>query len=108
MKDSFTVIRTYNYLPEAEIAKGHLESEGITAWIDNENIATINWAYASMDGGIKLSVESKDAERAHKVLEEPPLPTEKTFKSTIGKVVFIIAGLLLLGLFIAFTMAFFN
>ncbi|MFH1223635.1 MAG: DUF2007 domain-containing protein [Pseudomonadota bacterium] len=105
MKESFTIIRTYNYLPEAQIAKGHLESEGISAWLDNENVATINWAYASMDGGIKLRVETKDAERAHKILEEPQ---KKAFKSTVGKVAFIIAGLLLLSMFVAFTMAFFD
>jgi len=107
MKDSFTVIKTYTYLPEAEIARGHLESEGIEAWVDDKNIATIDWPQSSANGGIRLRVEAKDADRAFKILEDKILD-QAPQQSTLNKVFIVVAGLLLLGLFVAFTMAFFQ
>lgn len=107
MKNSFTVVKTYTYLPEAEIAKGHLESEGVQAWVDNENIAALHQPMLSGSGGIRLRVESKYAERALKILDEK-FVDQGSQQSTLSKVFIVVAGLLLLGLFVAFTMAFFT
>jgi hypothetical protein len=60
-------IRAYRYLHEAEIAKSVLGSEGIEAFIDNENIGSMDWAYTAADG-IGVSVKEEDAERALEIL----------------------------------------
>jgi hypothetical protein len=44
-----------NYM-EANIARGMLEEEGISAWLDNENTMTIIPMLGNAGGGIRLMV----------------------------------------------------
>lgn len=50
---------------EANIAKGALESEGIFAFIPNENT---NQAYGQLLGDTKLQVLQEDVEEARRIL----------------------------------------
>jgi DNA-directed RNA polymerase subunit RPC12/RpoP len=63
-------IKTFNNAIEAHILKNRLESEGITCFIRDENIVTVNPLYNYAVGGIKLDVQETDVERAIKILAE--------------------------------------
>ena len=65
------VIRTYSTLADAEIARSKLESFGITSWVDDKNISSLNMFYINAIGGIRLRVEEKDVEKAKEILGEP-------------------------------------
>jgi hypothetical protein len=70
MSDALTLIATFSHPFEAHLAKGKLESEGIEAFIADENIVGINWLYSNLVGGVKLKVREEDKERALKILQE--------------------------------------
>lgn len=62
---------------EAHIAKGLLESEGLTAFLDTVNHATTNWPITLALGGIRLFVPPSEAERAAEILRSvEPLEEE--------------------------------
>ncbi|HPN59367.1 MAG TPA: DUF2007 domain-containing protein [Chitinophagaceae bacterium] len=64
----FTVINAYNNYVEAHIARGVLEEEGIESWLKDENTVTIDPILTNAVGGIKLMVESTQAQRAVDIL----------------------------------------
>src|SRR5687767_4729280 len=65
---NFVPIWSYdNYVP-AHIAKGALESEGITCWLKDENTVTMNPTWSNAIGGIKLMVLKEEASRALEIL----------------------------------------
>ena len=70
MSEKLTIIASFSHPFEAHLAKGKLESEGIEAYIADENIVGINWLYSNLVGGVKLKVREDDRERALKSLEE--------------------------------------
>lgn len=53
---------------EASIARNALESEDICACLDGEAMASWFWYLGSAVGGVRLLVNSNDAERAHMIL----------------------------------------
>lgn len=57
-------IKTFTDTPEANIIKGHLESEGIKCFLKNENIVNADLALSTAVGGVELQVEEGDRERA--------------------------------------------
>jgi hypothetical protein len=61
-------IARYDTMPEAHIALGRLEAEGIEAWLADENLVQTDWLYSIAVGGIKLQVRSEDAGRASEIL----------------------------------------
>lgn len=63
-------IRAYFDVAEAYIVKGRLEDEGITCYIRDEHILSVNPLYNSALGGIKLCVQESDVESAMKILAE--------------------------------------
>ena len=67
--DMVTVAR-YTNLLEAHIARGRLESEGIAAFIADENIIWANWLLADAIGGVQLRVPLEDSVRARRILSE--------------------------------------
>lgn len=108
MDDSPVLVRikAYRYLHEAEIAKSVLESEGIEAFIDNENIANLNWTYTALDG-IGISVKEDDAERALEILspeeKQPhPIRPEGVTKTIVVIGAIIILAMVLLSIIIGF------
>jgi hypothetical protein len=54
---------------QAHLAKGKLETEGISAIVLDEYLVGINWMYSQAIGGVKVQVPEADYERAHKILE---------------------------------------
>src|SRR3989440_8546762 len=55
-------------MDEAAVARGALEQEGIETFLANEYMVTLVWTLSQATGGVRLSVASKDAERARKIL----------------------------------------
>jgi Putative prokaryotic signal transducing protein len=64
----FIVINAYTNYVEAHIARGVLEEEGIESWLKDENTVTIDPILTNAIGGIKLMVESSQAQRAVDIL----------------------------------------
>jgi len=69
MNANSVIIARYDGMPEAHIAMGRLEAEGIKAWLADEHLVQTDWLYSIAVGGIKLQVAADDAERAIKILE---------------------------------------
>lgn len=108
-RNNFIVIKTFTNLVDAQVAKSKLDAYEIPSWLDNENVAAINWFLINVTGGIRLRVEQDNAEEALKVLcdvEEATqartiLTRHKYNKSRIAWVTIIalLLGLLFFGIF---------
>ena len=68
MSPNNTVIARFDTMPEAHIAMGRLEAEGIEAWLADEHLVQTDWLYSIAVGGIKLQVNAEDAQRALEIL----------------------------------------
>lgn len=69
-RDLVTIHR-FRDLPEADLARGLLESAGIRAWIQDDNLVRMDWFYSNAVGGIRLQVDSANAEAARQILDQP-------------------------------------
>lgn len=69
MVDEMKVIKVFSNETEAIIAKGLLESEGISALIRKDDVGGM-LPSLQQTMGVKLLVNEQDADRALKVLEE--------------------------------------
>jgi hypothetical protein len=67
---NMVTVARYTNLLEAHIARGRLESEGIAAFIADENIIWANWLLADAIGGVQLRVSLEDSARARRILSE--------------------------------------
>jgi len=65
---SMVTIETYTSPWEANIARGLLESEGIPAFLFNEQQIWMNWNMSQALGGVRLQVSAEDRQRAFAVL----------------------------------------
>jgi DNA-directed RNA polymerase subunit RPC12/RpoP len=65
-----TTIATFSFPYEAHIARAKLESEGIPAFVADEQTINMQWLYSNALGGVRLQVPGSYAERALEVLEE--------------------------------------
>ena len=74
MGDALITIYAFRDLPQALLAQGKLESEGIESTLADDNVVRMDWFWSSAMGGVKLQVAPADAERAVQVLSEeiPP------------------------------------
>jgi hypothetical protein len=61
-------IATYDFWPDAEIARGRLQVEGIEAVLADQHLVQTDWLYSIAVGGIKLQVGTEDADRARTIL----------------------------------------
>lgn len=71
--------KTFDNSIDAHILKIKLESEGITCFLFDENIVSVNPLYSNLVGGIKLKINEEDLSHARNIvleLEETPLTTE--------------------------------
>jgi DNA-directed RNA polymerase subunit RPC12/RpoP len=69
---------TSDNLSQAYIAKSKLEAYGISCFLEDENIISLNLLYNQAIGGIKLRILEKDYETAIEILnEEFNLPEEE-------------------------------
>jgi predicted RNA-binding Zn-ribbon protein involved in translation (DUF1610 family) len=76
---NFVLLQSYDNYISAHIAMGRLEEDGVNCWLKDENTATINPILSNAIGGIKLMVESTQAERAATILKD----LELQYKATI-------------------------
>lgn len=81
MTEALVTIIAFRDLPQALLAQGKLESEGIESTLADDNVVRMDWFWANAVGGVKLQVAPGDAERAMEVLSEdipPSLDAEET------------------------------
>jgi hypothetical protein len=69
-RDLVTVGR-YRDLPNADLARALLESSGIPAFIQDDNLVRMDWFYSNAIGGIRLQVEAANADAAREILDQP-------------------------------------
>lgn len=69
MIDDMVIIKTFGNETEAEIAKAHLESEGIKAMITIKDVGGMLPSLQQSEG-VHLLVDEKDAKRALEIIEE--------------------------------------
>ena len=62
-------IASFDFLPQAEIARGRLLAEGIYCELADQHLVQTDWLYSIAVGGIKLQVEDRDADRALEILD---------------------------------------
>jgi hypothetical protein len=77
MADELVTLWTYRDLPEALIAQGKLESEGVESFLADDNVVRMDCFWSNLIGGVKLKVAAKDQETAMAVLAEE-IPTSFT------------------------------
>jgi Putative prokaryotic signal transducing protein len=65
------MIRRFQSLTEALLAKGILDSAGIECFLTDDNMVRMDWFISNLLGGVKLLVNQEDAATAISVLEEP-------------------------------------
>jgi len=63
-------IATYSFPYEAQIARARLDSEGIPAFVADEQTINMQWLYSNALGGVRLQVPQQFAEQAHGILSE--------------------------------------
>lgn len=71
------LLKTYDNIQEAHIAKGMLENEGIPAYIHNENFSSLMPVYNNMmNAGVALQIDEVNEQRAKALMlddyEKPP------------------------------------
>ena len=62
--------KTFDNSIDAHILKIKLESEGITCFLFDENIVSVNPLYSNLVGGIKLKINEEDVPHAKNILFE--------------------------------------
>ncbi len=67
-KDKLVTVATFTDVIEAKIVQSMLESEGISCFVQDENIVGINWLYSAAVGGVKLKVREADRDEAAMLL----------------------------------------
>lgn len=72
MTGHWTTIRTYSAPVDAELARAHLESEGIEAIVLDVHQSSLQPLHAFATGGVRLQVSSEAAQRAVQILEHEP------------------------------------
>lgn len=78
-------LRTYENPIDLHIVKARLESEGITCFVFDEHIVSVNPLYNITVGGIKLKVRENELEKAIEILKDidsTPISTDQDLPLT--------------------------
>lgn len=67
---SLITLKTFNYAADANLMKATLEMHGITCYLFDENMVTMNALYNNCLGGIKLKIDESYKEQAIEILKE--------------------------------------
>jgi hypothetical protein len=78
--DELIVLNRYDDIPEAELARGLLESEGIPAFVFGNDIVSTQWLYSMTMGGLRLMVRAQDVTKAYEILGLEPIKEEELEK----------------------------
>jgi len=81
-KRSLFMIKRFRDLPEAMLAQGKLASEGVEAYLGDDNTVRMDWLWSNLLGGVKLLVNPEHAEAAIRTLAEP-IPEEIDFEGEV-------------------------
>jgi hypothetical protein len=81
----WVAVCSYAHPAEAHIARQKLESEGIDAYLDNENLVATDWLLANATAGIKLMVREPDVPAADAVLRSKGTPELAIEPDSIGE-----------------------
>jgi Putative prokaryotic signal transducing protein len=65
-----TTVATYSFPYEAQIARAKLDSEGIPAFVADEQTINMQWLYSNALGGVRLQVPKQFAQQASEILAE--------------------------------------
>jgi Putative prokaryotic signal transducing protein len=65
------MIRRFQSLTEALLARGSLDSSGIECFLTDDNMVRMDWFISNLLGWVKLLVNREDAESAIAILDEP-------------------------------------
>ena len=65
---ALVTLKAFDNLPEAHLLRSKLESEGITCYLFDEYLITLNPLYNLTIGGIRLNVNQEDQVRAQTIL----------------------------------------
>jgi len=77
MDETLVTLARFDWLMAANLARCRLESCGIEVYLAEEDTVSLCWHYARLLGGVRLQVNSADAEDALAVLAEEPLAIEE-------------------------------
>ncbi|MFT4753241.1 MAG: DNA-directed RNA polymerase subunit RPC12/RpoP [Salibacteraceae bacterium] len=69
MTQAFTTVAVFTYSSEAKIMQGRLEAEGIPTFLFDDLIIDTDPLVSNAIGGVKLRVDSVNAERAQEILK---------------------------------------
>lgn len=64
-----TTIATFSKPEEAHLLRMRLGSEGIEAFIQDENLVQMDWLLSNAVGGVRLQVADEDAEAALELIQ---------------------------------------
>jgi hypothetical protein len=76
MPKDLVCVGVYSTTELAYAARFALETEGITSYLDNEWVSSLIWTLTDTVGGVKLLVDSSDANVAAELLKNPVDPAE--------------------------------
>ena len=68
--NNFKILISFEYVHEAHIVRGYLESNDITVFLQDELTIQENHLYSNAIGGVKLKVHESQYEEAKKLLVE--------------------------------------
>jgi len=68
--ENLVPIRAFRDLPDAELAKGVLESAGIECFLRDDTTIWMNWGWSNALGGVKVCVRAEDADAANQLLKQ--------------------------------------
>lgn len=69
MADELITVARFEFVPEAEAARMHLEGEGIRTFIADGGMVTADWFLGNAIGYVKLQVPASQAGRAREMLD---------------------------------------
>ena len=63
-----TTLATFSKPEEAHLLRGRLESGGVRAYVQDENLVQMNWLYSNAIGGVRVQISDEDIDEARSIL----------------------------------------
>lgn len=70
MAEDLVTVATFSTLPEAEAARLHLETEGVSVVLVDAEIVSMDWLLGNAVGNVKLQVPDSMVDQAVRLLDE--------------------------------------
>lgn len=72
MPDSLVTVGAYSTVQEACLVQSELESFGVDAVLEDDNLVRLDWLYSNLLGGVKVRVPDSMADDARAIMEAAP------------------------------------